>query len=1136
MKMNPYLKFIVCASLLYFCYRTSAQTIRVGLLVQDVQSQGEPEVRDAYKFLSKNKDYKVDKLFISELESIRNLDDYDVLWFHHNDSTYINSNIAVRDIIFNYISEGGNLLLTLEAFRFINDLGIEPSPVETRNKTALDEGYGRQLGLHAFRSHPVFEGMNGGAYIFRPKQDTTVRINGFFENTLPAKAEVIAIDWDYIFLREDIKLAVEYKVGSGGVVAIGAYTTLSSPNNNKVHLELFLNNCIHYLAAEASGQSIHLWKYGPQEVSPVLPYYSEKLKISASEWQIKKSDIVLRKEKAETDFWDVAGERMVIMGNENAGISEIWTHPFMAFRDYKAGLKFPSSDSIQWLSNLSPSIETRPESFIRNYKFKQGSLTEIITVSPESPAGIVHYSWSGSELAEIFIRFSSNLRLMWPYSETVFKKLAFIFDPNLNAVIIREESGDFLSLIGSDKKPINARIGQFVDFKLDWVKGINHNDSCKITGLKTNEFIIGGMYHFSLKPQDELNILLTSGYTADGQTAYEEATENYKIALRKPDSVYNVAGTCYENLLFKKSLAIKSPDTVFNEGYLWALIATGRFYVHTPGLGKSLVAGYSTTGTGWDGGHKVDGRPGYAWYFGRDGEWSGFALLDCGDFEKVKSILEMYIKFQDLNGKIYHEVSTSGVVHYDAADATPLFIILAGKYLKYSGDTEFIRSNWLSIKMAIDFCFSTDTDSDHLIENTNVGHGWEEGGSLFGTHSTLYLTSCWAEALNEAGLMAKATGLNDEAKSFTVESELIKNILNSEFWNKEKQYYYQGKFVDGSYHAGRSIMPAIPMYFGQVDKDKASLVLPVIAGCNFSTDWGCRILGEDSPDFNPRSYHSGSVWPLFTGWAALAEYNSGNDVQGFAHIMNNLQVYKHWGLGYIEEVLNGETYKPSGVCRHQCWSETMVLQPAIEGMLGLEPDAVNTTLKFSPAFPADWDSVEVNNIRIGNHIIYFKMKKEEDIVSYHFKHDGPSTLKLEFNPTLPDGTIIRKITATGNFEPKILSPSLIPVTYLADDLVLEYKIEYGIKVLPLVYEPQPGASSVGMRVIDDRLAGEIYSIIIEGLQGSKDILEVYLNDWKISRIENAAIISVTDNIYNLAVSLDTSERKYVKKEIRIFLE
>ena len=80
-------------------------------------------------------------------------------------------------------------------------------------------------------------------------------------------------------------------------------------------------------------------------------------------------------------------------------------------------------------------------------------------------------------------------------------------------------------------------------------------------------------------------------------------------------------------------------------------------------MGTSIVAGYNGTDRGWDGGHAVNGRPGYSWYFGRDAVWSAFAILDYGDFEGVKQILDLFVKYQDLNGKIYHELSTSGFVH-----------------------------------------------------------------------------------------------------------------------------------------------------------------------------------------------------------------------------------------------------------------------------------------------------------------------------------------------------------------------------------------------------------------------------------------------------------------------------------------
>jgi len=47
----------------------------------------------------------------------------------------------------------------------------------------------------------------------------------------------------------------------------------------------------------------------------------------------------------------------------------------------------------------------------------------------------------------------------------------------------------------------------------------------------------------------------------------------------------------------------------------------------------------------------------------------------------------------------------------------------------------------------MDFLYATDTDGDRLIENTNVGHGWVEGGKLWGAHTTLYLAALWSQTL-----------------------------------------------------------------------------------------------------------------------------------------------------------------------------------------------------------------------------------------------------------------------------------------------------------------------------------------------------------------------------------------------------
>jgi glycogen debranching enzyme len=1107
-----------------------SQNIQVGLLQKNEGQSHDKETKAALKFLENSKEFKVQTIYLSGLIKSGISSDIDLLWFHHNDSLFSIVDEQTKNVLLDYLNKGGKLLLTLDAFNCINDLDIEPIPHEKRNKTAKDDGYGRKLGLHAFRNHPIFAGLNGGAYIFKPDNDTTVRIHGYFDENLPLNGAVVAVDWDYIFLRENSKLALEYWVGEGKVLAIGGYTCLSEPNKNRQHLELFLSNCLKYLNGDHQNVPVFHWSYYDYSVNPFIPDETYFIERNSQSWELEKIQPVIRKDSATNNFWDVAGERMVIMGKEMGGIDEIWAHPIMAIRDYKTGIKLNDLDTLIWLDQMLPSIEVRPDAFVREYSINGNRLQEVIFTAIDKPLGVVNYRYMGSEPIQLFARFSSILRLMWPYSEKVFKQMNYAYDVALNSMIITEESNDFMVMVGSDREPTYTSIGQFNDFHISFKETATGESYPVVNEIATDQFMISGLYQFSLDPGDSFNLAI-----AAGNEGVDEITNTYKDGISNPGNEYQKTHQYYRKLLSGYT-QILTPDPLFNEGYQWALVSTDRFFVHTPGIGKSLVAGYSTTNTGWDGGHKIDGRPGYSWYFGRDGQWSGLALLDYGDFDKVKNILKMYQDFQDLNGKIYHEVSTSGVVHYDAADATPLYIILAGRYLKHSGNLDFIRQSWPHIRKAINYCFSTDTDGDHLIENTNVGHGWVEGGSLFGSHSSLYLSSCWAEALEEAAYMSGLLEKHKESSFYYSQSETVRRIINNDFWNRENDFFFHGEFMNGSYIKEISIMPAIPIYFGQTDSLKISKVLPVFAGNNFTSDWGCRIVSRESPAFNPNGYHTGSVWPLFTGWISLAEYAGQRPVQGFSHLMNNLQVYQHWGLGFVEEVLNGETYKPSGVCHHQCWSETMVLQPAIEGLLGFKPNATDHTFKLSPALPLNWDSLNVKNLHVGEHVIHFNMKRETNKIIYSFEHEGPSVIRMDFSPVFPKATEIKNIKATGLFEPKTLNTNLPGIVYLDQKMELELEIESCIGVLPHISNPKPGNGSKEIRIVDEQYTPNGYEILVEGLSGTTAEVDVFVLNRKMEKIKNGKLIRQAGNISTFEVEFEAGNEIYQSQKLIIGLK
>ncbi len=1108
---------------------TPNQNIRIGFITGKNNSS---EVEATYKFLISEKDYQTSKITIEQIKNDPGiLKSINVLWYHRPDSSALSDDEINPKFINNlkkYVIDGGSLFLTLDAMKLTVPLGLEKEEPQIEYAQAVDEGYGRKLGLHSFRTHPVFEGLNGGAYIWAPVVDENVRQVGYFGNSVPM-GNVVAVDWAYITLKEDSKIMLEYNLGKGKVLSVGTYTFFAPKDQNRKQLELFTKNCLNYLSGIKSSVKARYWNYEPLSVKE-FSETSPKIKIDTAEvWDQNLNSLTLSSRFASDNEWDIGGERILIMGKEKGGIEEIWTHPFMAMRDYEIGVQFSYRDTIYWFNDQRPQIQVKPESFTRVYKFPRAYITEIITSDVNDPSGIIHYEYRGVYPAKLIIRFKSNLRFMWPYSHKALGSLLYSWDEGLNAFVVKNESNEFYSILGASKIPMFKYFGKLDSLR----KNIKNFD--ELLGNRTNKLQVAGQMVFNLKMNDNLNVIISG--TDEG---FKAATDYYKKAAFSAKVIYENTTKYYRNLLCN-ILMITTPDENFNTGYKWALVGTNRFFVNTPGIGKSLVAGYSTTAHGWNGNQEVSGRPGYAWYFGRDGEWSGMAILDYGDFQKIKNVLKIYQKYQDVNGKIFHELTTSGVVHYDAADATPLYVVLAGRYLRWSGDKDFIKSSWTHIKKAIDFLFSTDTDGDHLIENTNVGHGWVEGGELYGSKTTYYLAGCWAETIHEADYIASTLGYSKEAKRYQKEYEIVQKIVSDNFWNKETKFYNYGLLPDNSYNTQKTALPSVPIYFGLVDKEKAYPVLDTFAGNGFTADWGVRIISEDNPLFNPRGYHYGSIWPLFTGWTSLAEYNYGNYIQGFNHVMDNLNVYKNWARGFVEEVLNGEQYLPSGVCPHQCWSETMVLQPALEGMLGLKADASNNKLFLSPRLPADWDFIKVENIKTGNHLLNFRMTRNADKIVYFFKHAGNENLNVGFKPYFPQGTSINKVLMGGKevkFKKKEERQEDFIELNLNIDKTSQVEIYYsgGICVLPVITDSKVGEYSEGFRILSTNYTGEKYIVKVQGKSKHEETLKIYSPAKNIESVENGKLIGHENNIYNIRVEFEESPDKYLDKEIKIKLK
>jgi len=64
----------------------------------------------------------------------------------------------------------------------------------------------------------------------------------------------------------------------------------------------------------------------------------------------------------------------------------------------------------------------------------------------------------------------------------------------------------------------------------------------------------------------------------------------------------------------------------------------------------------------------------------------------------------------------------------------------------------------------------------------------------------------------------------------------------------------------------------------------------------------------------------------------------------------------------------------------------------------------------------------------------------------------------------------------------------------------------------------------------------MYSVTVEGHQDSINEFEVYFNDFKITNVENAEIISSNEKILRFRVAFEKNQNKYVQKTVRMMLE
>jgi len=668
------------------------------------------------------------------------------------------------------------------------------------------------------------------------------------------------------------------------------------------------------------------------------------------------------------EFLPVVGTRAGLFGTEN-GRFEAWVYPLKLFRELH--LTFHVGDRALPAESLARTLTVRPESASILFVGDSFRVRETLCVPVNEPGAVILLDVETEQPLEIEAAFTPDFQLEWPaglggtYST---------WDAKEHAFLLGEESRKYAAYVGSPtaQDPHAAYQTNYSS---------SDEDSMRLGATAKGK---------------ETKVLVLAASVAgpgDAAKAYEHLISSYSDLQRQSAEFYRA--------YLDKTVGLDLPDQALQQAYDWARISTVQGVVNNPYLGTGLVAGYRTSGTSQ--------RPGFAWFFGRDSEWTSFALNAEGDFATSRAALDFISKFQREDGKVPHEISQAASLvpwfkdfpyPWASADATPLFIIAVNDYATQSGDTAFVREKWDNLWRAYQFLRST-YDSNGLPQNIGIGHGWVEGGPLLPVKNEYYQAGLGVAALHALSNLARLAGKEDVSKQLAGEFEEGRGALEHAFWSPESKIYAFALNQNNQRVDELSVLTTVPMWFGLAEAGTANETITKLAAEDHQTDWGMRIISNHSKIYDGSGYHFGAVWPLFTGWASVGEYRYHRAFPAYENLRANALLGVDGALGHFTEVLSGDYYQSFATSSpHQIWSSAMVISPILRGLFGLQIDADKHQVTLQPHMPADWTSVAMHNIRVGDVGLDLHYRKTSDMIVLEAKRSGSGDCWMEFSPAV----------------------------------------------------------------------------------------------------------------------------------------
>jgi glycogen debranching enzyme len=499
-------------------------------------------------------------------------------------------------------------------------------------------------------------------------------------------------------------------------------------------------------------------------------------------------------------------------------------------------------------------------------------------------------------------------------------------------------------------------------------------------------------WHFDLKPHHVSSLFV--------------AVSCNKPASSKPTRFFS--GLLAHRREMRRSTAdttsVETSNNIFNEVLCQSMADLNMLMTDTP-----------------QGRYPYAGIPWYSTTFGRDGIITALQMLWI-DPRVARGVLKRLAVHQarvadpldDAEpGKILHEMRGGEMAalrevpfahYYGSVDATPLFVLLAGLYVKRTGDEETLAELWPAIEAALGWIDGAgDPDGDGFVEYQRASEqglanqGWKDSyDAIFHADGRLaegYIALAEVQgyvfaAKRLAARCALRMGLAEKAGQLATEAQTLAERFEEAFWCEELGTYALA--LDGAKQACkvRSSNAGQLLFSGMVREDRARKVAADLMRPHFFSGWGIRTVARGEIRHNPMSYHNGSIWPHDNALIALglSRYGLKHSVE---HVFKGLfEAASYMDLrqlpelfcGFQREKHRGPTLYPVA-CAPQAWSSATPFT-LLEAALGLEFDADRGEIRLrNPRLPAFLNEVILRELRLKDASVDLRIRRHGDDVS-----------------------------------------------------------------------------------------------------------------------------------------------------------